>query len=46
MRTEQEKMINGELYNASDPTLVEDRNHAQGICRSYNQSAVNELDDR
>lgn len=46
MRTEKEKMIGGELYDAKDPQLVEDRNHAQGVCRAYKQSAVNELDDR
>lgn len=35
--TEKEKMLAGELYDPSDPTLTEDREKAKRICQEYNQ---------
>ncbi|SDL83773.1 sugar O-acetyltransferase [Sediminibacillus halophilus] len=43
MKTEREKMIGGELYNAGDPELVADRKNARRLTRLYNQTA--EFDD-
>lgn len=36
MRTEKEKMIAGEFYNANDETLVKDRRSAKRLLRSLN----------
>ena len=33
MRTEKEKMLTGQLYDASDPVLLEERRRAQRLCR-------------
>ncbi|GCE51246.1 maltose O-acetyltransferase [Thermosporothrix hazakensis] len=38
MKTEKEKMLQGELYNALDPELVEDRQRGQRLTRLYNRS--------
>lgn len=38
MKTEKEKMLNGELYSAADEELVKDRLKARGLTRRYNQS--------
>ncbi|NLR94155.1 sugar O-acetyltransferase [Flammeovirga agarivorans] len=38
--TEKEKMISGELYNADDPTLVQDRKRAKILCKQYNDSPI------
>ncbi|WML26922.1 sugar O-acetyltransferase [Neobacillus sp. OS1-33] len=38
MKTEKEKMVNGELYNAADPELVKERLNAQGLTRLFNQT--------
>ena len=35
-RTEKEKMIAGELYNAQDPVLVSDRLHSAALIHKYN----------
>ena len=35
--TEKEKMIRGDLYDASDTQLTEGRSRAQKICRRYNE---------
>ncbi|WP_449539637.1 maltose acetyltransferase domain-containing protein [Ferdinandcohnia sp. Marseille-Q9671] len=43
MKSEREKMINGELYHAADPLLVKDRNNARRLTRYYNQTM--ETDD-
>lgn len=37
MKTEKEKMLQGELYNASDKELVEERIHARKLTGLYNQ---------
>jgi len=34
MKTEKEKMLCGELYNGSDPSLVADRNRARELCQA------------
>jgi maltose O-acetyltransferase len=39
MKTEKEKMLAGELYNAADPQLSAERRRARDLCRSLNQSA-------
>ncbi|HEY0264230.1 MAG TPA: sugar O-acetyltransferase [Granulicella sp.] len=36
MNTEREKMLAGELYNALDPDLVEERNRARDLCQTLN----------
>ncbi|AOY74986.1 maltose acetyltransferase domain-containing protein [Clostridium formicaceticum] len=38
MKTEKEKMANGELYNATDPELVKERLNARRLTRLYNQT--------
>ncbi|AKG34819.1 maltose acetyltransferase domain-containing protein [Paenibacillus durus] len=42
-KSEKEKMLNGELYQAADPELVKDRLNARRLTRLYNQSL--ETDD-
>lgn len=36
--TEKEKMLNGELYDAADPQLVAERQHARKLTRLFNAS--------
>ncbi|MEH7238713.1 sugar O-acetyltransferase [Bacillus sp. JJ1562] len=43
MKTEKEKMLNGELYNAADPELLRDRMNARRLTRLFNESL--ETDD-
>jgi maltose O-acetyltransferase len=38
MRTEREKMLSGELYNAFDPELVQQRERARDLCQILNAS--------
>ena len=38
MKTEKEKMLNGELYHAADPELVKERLHARRLTRLYNET--------
>jgi maltose O-acetyltransferase len=38
MRTEREKMLAGELYDALDPDLVADRHRVRGLCQQLNAS--------
>jgi maltose O-acetyltransferase len=38
MRTEREKMLAGELYDALDPELVLDRNRVRDLCQMLNAS--------
>jgi maltose O-acetyltransferase len=38
MKTEKEKMLNGELYIAADPELLKDRINARRLTRLYNQT--------
>ena len=37
MKTEKQKMLAGELYNATDTELTEDRLHARKLIRTYNE---------
>ncbi len=39
MRTEREKMLAGELYNALDPDLVADRYRVRDLCQKLNASS-------
>lgn len=41
-RNEKEKMIAGEIYNALDPVLVQERYIANVICAEFNSKAVDE----
>ncbi|MBP2301801.1 sugar O-acetyltransferase [Azospirillum picis] len=38
MRTEREKMLAGDLYDALDPELVADRNRVRELCQALNAS--------
>lgn len=42
MKTEKEKMLNGELYDAGDPVLMEERVNARRQTRIYNQTLETE----
>ncbi|WP_422658394.1 maltose acetyltransferase domain-containing protein [Paenibacillus sp. EC2-1] len=42
MKTEKDKMIAGELYNAADAELVQDRLNARRLTRLYNQTVETE----
>jgi maltose O-acetyltransferase len=46
MKTEKEKMLAGELYNASDPVLEEERRIARLLCKKYSDSTQDESDLR
>lgn len=46
MSTEQQKMIQGELYNPDDPTLVEKRINARRLTRLFNETTEEELEKR
>jgi maltose O-acetyltransferase len=46
MTTEKEKMRNGELYDATDPELVRDRQNARRLTRFFNQTTETELSQR
>ncbi|WP_409348185.1 maltose acetyltransferase domain-containing protein [Paenibacillus gyeongsangnamensis] len=41
-KTEKEKMLSGELYQAADPELVKDRLNARRLTRLFNQSLETE----
>ena len=43
MKTEKEKMISGEKYNAANPRLVLERARANIICTKYNKRSFNEI---
>lgn len=42
MPTEKEKMLAGELYDATDPQLVADRRNARRLTRAFNDSTAEE----
>ena len=46
MKSEKEKMLSGEMYNASDPQLVKERENARRITRLYNQTIETEVEKR
>jgi maltose O-acetyltransferase len=46
MKTEREKMLAGELYNALDPELVAERQRARELCWALNKTLDSEQDER
>lgn len=46
MKSEKEKMLNGELYDAADPELTKDRINARRLSRLYNETKETEDDIR
>lgn len=46
MRTEKDKMLNGELYNAMDNELVRERQNARRLTRLYNETIETEVEMR
>lgn len=46
MKTEKEKMLKGELYDASDPQLAAERRQARLLMKEFNDSRDNEPDLR
>jgi len=46
MKSEKEKMINGELYCAADPQLAQERERARKLTRLYNQTLETEYEKR
>jgi maltose O-acetyltransferase len=46
MKTEREKMISGELYNALDAELVEQRDRARDLCQALNATREADRDRR
>ena len=46
MKTEREKMLAGELYNASDPSLVLERRRARDLLKELNESRDEERERR
>jgi maltose O-acetyltransferase len=46
MRSEREKMLAGELYNALDPELVTARNRARDLCQALNGSREEDVEER
>jgi maltose O-acetyltransferase len=46
MRSERQKMLAGELYNALDPELVTARNRARDLCQALNRSREEDVEER
>ncbi len=46
MRTEREKMLDGELYDPLDPDLVAARVHARDLCQTLNATTETQQDER
>lgn len=46
MKTEKEKMLQGELYNPADPELVRERERARRLTRLFNQTLETEYTRR
>lgn len=46
MSSEQEKMLNGELYDPTDPELVADRNRVRDLTSRYNNTAPDDQTER
>jgi maltose O-acetyltransferase len=46
MATEKDKMLAGEMYDATDPQLTEERRRARDLCKSLNDSHDNEQELR
>jgi maltose O-acetyltransferase len=46
MKTEREKMIEGDLYNSLDPELMAARERARDLCQALNATRESEQDER
>lgn len=46
MKTEKEKMLAGEIYQANDPELTQDRKRAKKLCQQVNQHDTDDLAGR
>lgn len=46
MKTEKEKMLSGELYQAGDAELTQERLNARRLTRLYNQTTETDLEER
>jgi maltose O-acetyltransferase len=46
MRTERQKMLDGELYDPLDPDLVAARVHARDLCQALNATTETQQDER
>ena len=46
MKSEQQKMLAGELYDPLDPALVAARTHARDLCHALNATREAEQDER
>lgn len=46
MKTEKEKMLDGELYLASDPELIKERENARRLTRLFNETVETENSER
>lgn len=46
MKTEKEKMLAGELYNALDPQLTNERTKARLLLKALNESGEDETEER
>ncbi len=46
MRTEKQKSLNGDLYSAFDPQLIEEREYCRLLLQKYNNTGPDELDLR
>lgn len=46
MPSEKEKMLNGQLYDASDPELVAEREQARELTRRYNETTPDQSETR
>jgi maltose O-acetyltransferase len=45
-KTEYDKMVAGELYNANDPSLIPLRRKARNLCQQYNRSTEDDQELR
>lgn len=46
MRSERDKMLAGEMYDALDPDLLAARRRARNLCRSFNDSRDDQQEER
>ena len=46
MKSEKEKMLDGKLYDASDPELMAERKRARELTRRYNRTAAGDAEER
>lgn len=46
MKTEKQKMLDGELYNPTDPELLKGRLNARRLTRLYNQTLETDINER